>query len=115
MNIEELKIIINEQKADLNNIIFKRSELNIIDYKAKLIKIITGPRRAGKSYFLLSLGKEIYNNRVLYVNFDDVRLSKFKIDDFNNLIIAGNQIIKEFKTIFFDEIQNVQKWESPNP
>ncbi|PIU22215.1 MAG: hypothetical protein COT14_02290 [Candidatus Diapherotrites archaeon CG08_land_8_20_14_0_20_30_16] len=111
MNIEELKIIINEQKADLNNIIFKRSELNIIDYKAKLIKIITGPRRAGKSYFLLSLGKEIYNNRVLYVNFDDVRLSKFKIDDFNNLIIAGNQIIKEFKTIFFDEIQNVNGWE----
>lgn len=111
MNISELKIIIKEQNKEFENDIYNRYELDVINHKAKLVKVITGPRRAGKSYFLLSLKNKIYKDKVLYINFEDVRLSKFNFEDFNNLIIAGNQINENFNTIFLDEIQNVNGWE----
>ena len=79
MDVEELKTIIQEKRANFDKEIFKRSELQTIDPSSKLIKVITGPRRAGKSYFLLLIGKEIYATKALYIDFDDVRLNKFEV------------------------------------
>ncbi len=111
MDVEELKAIIQEKRTNFDKNIFKRSELYSLNPNSKQIKVITGPRRAGKSYFLLLIGKENYNKNALYIDFDDIRLNNFEVSDFNNLIIAGNQLLGDFETIFLDEIQNVKGWE----
>lgn len=71
-----------------------------------LIKVITGPRRAGKSVFALQM---LEGREFAYVNFDDERLAG--ITDFDELLGALVQVYGDRKTIFFDEIQNVRGWE----
>lgn len=70
-----------------------------------LIKVILGPRRAGKSVFALMLLK---NQSFAYFNFDEESLDSVNLDELmTELKLAyGNT-----KYIFFDEIQNVPKWE----
>ena len=71
-----------------------------------LIKVILGPRRAGKSVFALMLLK---NKQFAYFNFDDESLpSKL---DLNELISELKQAYGNTKYLLFDEIQNLPKWE----
>jgi len=73
--------------------------------KTKLIKVITGVRRCGKSFFTyLSLK----NEKFAYVNFDDERLLDYTPED---IIKALIELYGDFKIVFFDEIQNLDKWE----
>lgn len=71
-----------------------------------IIKVITGPRRSGKSVFGFQLlkGREFF-----YLNFDDENLLKVK--DYDEFIKANTEIYKNNKNIFFDEIQNLEHWE----
>jgi len=71
--------------------------------------IISGIRRCGKSTLLHQINS-IYKDHTLYLNFEDPRLAGFEISDFNRLheIVAE----KKINTLFFDEIQNVEKWEN---
>lgn len=71
-----------------------------------LIKIIIGPRRAGKSVTGFLLLKE---KNFAYLNFDDENILKVK--DYDELIKALFEVYPESKYIFFDEIQNLEKWE----
>jgi len=71
-----------------------------------LIKVVIGPRRAGKSVFALQM---LEDRAFAYVNFDDERLSG--LTDFDELLGAMAQVYGDLKTIFFDEIQNVTGWE----
>ncbi len=71
-----------------------------------LIKVITGPRRAGKSVFSVLLLK---NKNFAYVNFDDDNL--LKINNSDEIIKGISQVYPENKFILFDEIQNLEKWE----
>lgn len=71
--------------------------------------IVSGIRRCGKSTLLQQMHKSI-NQRSIYLNFEDPRLAGFDLSDFNRLQeIAVKQ---EISTWFFDEIQNVDNWES---
>ncbi len=45
----------------------KRTE-KIDNLQTKIIKVIIGPRRAGKSYFIIH---ELKNRKTAYLNFDD--------------------------------------------
>jgi predicted AAA+ superfamily ATPase len=71
--------------------------------------IISGIRRCGKSTLLQQINKT-FKDQTLYINFEDPRLSGFDITDFNRLqeIISANGI----NILFFDEIQNIEKWET---
>lgn len=71
-----------------------------------LIKVITGPRRAGKSVFAFQM---LAGTDFAYVNFDDERL--YGLTDFDELIKAAVQVYGETKTFLFDEIQNIERWE----
>lgn len=71
-----------------------------------LIKVIMGPRRAGKSVFAIQMLEGI---DFAYLNFDDERL--LDISDYDDLLKAIVQVYGETKTILFDEIQNLRKWE----
>lgn len=71
--------------------------------------IVSGIRRCGKSTLLQQMHKSI-NQRSIYLDFEDPRLAGFDLSDFNRLQeIAVKQ---EISTWFFDEIQNVDNWES---
>jgi hypothetical protein len=73
---------------------------------SNLIKVIIGPRRAGKSIFGFLLLK---NANFAYLNFDDEKL--LKITDFDNLLSMLSLVYPNFKYVFFDEIQNLPNWE----
>lgn len=71
--------------------------------------IITGVRRCGKSTLLRQIDKT-FAEPTLYLNFEDPRLAGFDFGDFNRLqdIIVSRAI----HVLFFDEIQNIDKWEA---
>lgn len=71
-----------------------------------IIKVITGPRRSGKSVFGFQLLK---GEQFFYLNFDDENL--LKVNNYDKFIDANNAIYKNNKNIFFDEIQNLEHWE----
>lgn len=71
-----------------------------------LIKVIVGPRRAGKSVFAMQM---LEGQDFAYLNFDDERL--LGISDYDDILKAIRQVYGETKTILFDEIQNLDKWE----
>ena len=71
-----------------------------------LVKVITGPRRAGKSTFALDLLK---GKNVAYLNFDDAAL--LKISDTDEIIKGINEVYPDPDYILFDEIQNLPGWE----
>ena len=71
-----------------------------------LVKVITGPRRAGKSVFAFQL---LQGCEFGYVNFDDERLTG--VVDFDELMRSVVTVYGPVKTLLFDEIQNVQSWE----
>ena len=77
------------------------------DYlKSPLIKLITGPRRAGKSVFALLMLK---NTNFAYLNFDDSKLlSLFNEDSIAEFL---QEVYPDYKYLFLDEIQNLPKWE----
>ncbi len=71
-----------------------------------LVKVITGPRRAGKSVFALML---LRDRDFAYVNFDDERL--LGIEDYDKMVQAIFQVHPKAKYLLFDEIQNLKHWE----
>jgi hypothetical protein len=70
--------------------------------------VITGIRRSGKSTLLKQLS--VHFDDFHYLNFDDERLISFTVDDFQDLLILFHKRSLS-KNLFFDEIQNVEKWE----
>jgi len=71
-----------------------------------LIKIIIGPRRAGKSVLSIILLK---NKDFAYLNFDDEELLKVK--DHDEILKGLTQVYGKIDYILFDEIQNLDGWE----
>jgi len=71
-----------------------------------LIKVITGPRRAGKSVFSILLLKD---KNFAYLNFDDENLLKVK--NYDEIVEAIFEVYPKSEFIFFDEIQNLENWE----
>lgn len=73
-----------------------------------LIKVVLGPRRAGKSVFSLMLLKE---RQFAYFNFDDESLPGEEKLDLDELVSELQQAYGDTKYVLFDEIQNLPKWE----
>lgn len=71
--------------------------------------IITGIRRAGKSTFLHQILKK--QEKGYYLNLEDPRIYDFEVSDFNKVEIIMKEVYGENGIYFFDEIQNVEKWE----
>jgi hypothetical protein len=72
--------------------------------------ILAGIRRCGKSTLL----KQIMQTRkdYCYVNFEDERLLSFRAEDFSILDEVLIEVYGTAGTYFFDEIQNVEKFET---
>ncbi len=99
-----------ERKVKRENIINRGKTDEIKEFvKHPNILTILGVRRCGKSILsYLIFGDEKFG----HINFDDERLSEFKVSDFDNMLEAFYGIYgKELNCFIFDEIQNVDMWE----
>ncbi len=74
-----------------------------------LIKVVIGPRRAGKSVFAFQLLSRTSGRDFAYVNFDDERLVSPL--DLDALLSGILQVYGKTRNLLFDEIQNVERWE----
>jgi predicted AAA+ superfamily ATPase len=107
-----IKRIINQQKEERNMLLglpyIHRLEDDAIAHwlGTSLIKLITGPRRSGKSVLALQL---LQDQHFAYLNFDDDLLLK----NFNEdaVIQALQEIYANFNYLLLDEIQNLPGWE----
>lgn len=125
---ELLKEVIKRQKEiflDISNA-YDRQILSDEKFKKSLyqtseIIIVTGVRRAGKSYLMRLIWqqikdkKKIDNNQFLYFNFEDEKLINFQARDFELLLESYLELYEVNKDkdiyFFFDEIQNIQGWD----
>ena len=98
------------QKAELYRTItepYVERDARSFSLEHNLIKVIIGPRRAGKSFFVMHTLK--HAGAFGYANFDDETLAE--IENYDDLISEINRAYGAVKTLFFDEIQNLPKWE----
>ena len=85
-------------------------------YDKDIIKIITGIRRSGKSVLLKQIIEELLqlgidSNHIIYINFEDVKYANITTFlDLNNYVTSYMKDDKKYY-LFFDEIQQVDKWE----
>ena len=85
-------------------------------YNQELIKVLIGIRRSGKSVILTQIIEElkennIDENHIIYVNFEDFDFEEYTDPKKLNNYIKEKIIDEKKYYIFFDEIQNVNKWE----
>ena len=89
-----------------------------VDYKSGIKRAISiiGPRRAGKTYEMFCIIKEIIKKHqkqeTLYINFERADLSVLDYEDLNNMLETYHELYQKDKLyLFLDEIQNVAGWE----
>lgn len=102
----------------MSKIFMREDYLNKIRgfYDSDIIKVITGIRRCGKSYFLLSVIEDLKINgvsekNIININLDKRGFRKIKTADSLEQIIDEHITDEEKKYIFIDEIQNVKGFE----
>lgn len=108
---DTLRSITRSQRDELSKLScgIEREKLSQIDISIPFAIVLSGIRRCGKSTLLRQLmprRKDFY-----YFNFEDPRLAGFEAEDFQKL---DDVFVEEYgpsSYYFFDEIQNVKKWE----
>lgn len=86
-----------------------RRTAEVPDEAGRLIRIVIGPRRAGKSFFITRHLME--KGPSAHVNFDDGELKdRRKIPD---ILTAPAGLYPGSETVLSDAIQNIAGWESP--
>ncbi|KKR49248.1 MAG: hypothetical protein UT86_C0001G0220 [Candidatus Magasanikbacteria bacterium GW2011_GWC2_40_17] len=109
-----LKATVSKQKQDKERLLSLPYVERTKEKDAKkwlssdLIKVILGPRRAGKSVFALMLLKD---QSFAYFNFDDELIPGEEKIDLDELMTELKLAYGETKYILFDEIQNLPNWE----
>ena len=107
-----LRTVILQQREERDLLLTKKYQrrhalVHSGDYLSSgLIKLITGPRRAGKSVFALQL---LENKNFAYLNFDDSLLLK----DFDENLLWQYllETYPDFDYLLLDEIQNLPDWD----
>ncbi len=105
-----LKDVIITQQGEVERHLRERyveRDVGALSLEHDLIKVVMGPRRAGKSFFVMHTLKRRSNFG--YANFDDESL--VKVENYDDIISEISQAYGNPKVLFFDEIQNLEKWE----
>ena len=85
-------------------------------YDVDLIKVITGIRRCGKSVILMQIidelkEKGIKEEQIVYINFEFIDYAEIASAKAFNDYVEEKLVNNQKYYLFFDEIQNVDKWE----
>ena len=114
MNKEVIKHLIIEKQTEIASVeIIKRK----VDLEQALNYVFVGLRRAGKTYLMyqhiqnLIDSKQISMEQVLYINFEDERISTIKAEELGLLLESHKELFNSKPWIFLDEIQNISGWE----
>ena len=112
-NIELLKRIIIDNQRIINNISLVRRS---IDFEEKGNYVFVGIRQAGKSYLLFQRMQQLIAeghrlDEMLYVSFDDERLSGMQADELDLLLQTHRMLFDCRPILFWDEIQNIDGWQ----
>jgi len=114
INTQDLRRIVLKQKEEMERLdgTIRRDILDEILnwFKDNRVIILTGIRRCGKSTILRQIMKE--KDNYCYVNFEDERFLDFKAQDFEVLNEILIELYNNPKIYFFDEIQNIDKFET---
>lgn len=104
-DIEQAYLVQQKKKRKAGSNV-QRAQLERIKRNNNFVQVISGIRRCGKSTLLNQLMNRY--KKIAYFNFEDPRIANFEVGDFPRL----DEIIPhDTQAYFFDEIQNVQKWE----
>ncbi|OPX62591.1 MULTISPECIES: ATP-binding protein [unclassified Methanoregula] len=107
MTVRDIVLV---QQRDLQGALsgqYIRRDASIDGGDTSLIRVITGPRRAGKSFFAIHHLAEA--GPFGYVNFDDERLTG--LSDNDEIIAAVDSVYGKPRKLLLDEIQNLPQWE----
>lgn len=113
MNPDLLAALIVEGQNTIKNVKIVPREYS---FEKSLNYVLVGLRRAGKSTLLFKQAQDLVKqgadwSQIIYLNFEDERLTDFKLSDCNNILIAASQLTTKKHYFFFDEIQNISGWE----
>jgi predicted AAA+ superfamily ATPase len=96
-------------------------EVTILPPPIRKAQVFMGMRRTGKTWLLYQhmrnlLAKGIAKEKIFYINFEDDRLTSFKVENFQQLLEAYFDLHPEYLEasdlhFCFDEIQIVPGWE----
>jgi len=108
---ETLRNIVKAQRKEviLANDSIEREKLKEIKVEESFAIILSGVRRCGKSTLLRQIIQK--SNNFYYFNFEDPSAVNFELADFETLNQVFNEEYGVSKYYFFDEVQNVEKWE----
>ncbi|MCK4761185.1 MAG: ATP-binding protein [Candidatus Aminicenantes bacterium] len=108
--MDKIRDVLLLQKRELEHFSQKHyvpRDIELSGLHNDIIKVIIGPRRAGKSFFAIHELKKSGNFG--YVNFDDEGL--LKVENYNDIIENINHLYNNPKSLLLDEIQNLAGWE----
>ncbi len=118
MNTEILKKIIAEWLGEkVFPPLAKRDAPDLVLDRASEIIAVAGPRRAGKTCYMYQLIQDLMGQGnwsredILFVDFEDYRLTDFAATDTDALLAAFHQVTGKAPTfLFLDEIQRLPGW-----
>lgn len=107
-----MKAIVLNQRKERDNLLARNYQSRKTRYdeatllSSPLIKLITGPRRVGKSTYALLL---LRGQNFAYLNFDDAQLlSQW---DEQTAMRALDDVYPDYRYLMLDEIQNLPDWD----
>jgi uncharacterized protein len=108
---ETLRSIVRAQRKEVDSAEYgiDRTLTEKIDLNLPFAIVLSGIRRCGKSTLLRQVMKT--TNSPYYFNLEDPRATSFEVGDFQKLDEIFREEYGESDYYFFDEIQNVEKWE----
>ena len=94
MNHDLLKTVIYDQHEVIKNFHIVNREYEF-DLHANYV--VTGLRRAGKSTLLYKIAQDLIAkgtdwDQIIYINFEDERLSEFTVNDFNDILSVQSEM-----------------------
>lgn len=113
MNTKGLERILRDQREELfatdYSAMVTRREETEIDLDSRLVQIVIGVRRCGKSTLCQKVLVQSKTN-FAYINFDDESLASLNGESLQEIMETLYRIYGSFTHLFMDEIQNVPKW-----
>lgn len=110
---ETIREIILDNRKEVSKREIVRRDFSFMD---NACYVLIGVRRAGKSYILYQIIKDLLANghswdEIVYINFEDERLLEMQTADLNKILEVHQMMSDKQPFLFLDEIQNISGWD----